>query len=133
MSFEVGDLVWLHLRKERFPSQRQSKLSPRGDGPFRIIQKINDNAYVLDLPPEYTVHATFNISDLKLYTGENLGEDDSSDLRTNPSQGGGDDTAQVSIGPITRSMARKLHHNLLQEDSSISHRIFSFVILRIEL
>ena len=29
-----GDWVWLHLRKDRFPTKRKSKLSPRGDGPF---------------------------------------------------------------------------------------------------
>nr|KYP54743.1 Retrotransposable element Tf2 [Cajanus cajan] len=32
--FEEGDWVWLHLRKERFPSQRKSKLNPSRDGPF---------------------------------------------------------------------------------------------------
>ncbi|OMO59556.1 Retrotransposon gag protein [Corchorus capsularis] len=29
--FEPGDWVWLHLRKERFPEKRKSKLLPRGD------------------------------------------------------------------------------------------------------
>ncbi|XP_071939930.1 uncharacterized protein [Coffea arabica] len=62
--FEPGDWVWLHLRKERFPKQRQSKLSPRGDGPFQVIERINDNAYRLDLPGEYTVSATFHVADL---------------------------------------------------------------------
>ncbi|CAL0335816.1 unnamed protein product [Lupinus luteus] len=33
--FEPGDLVWVYMRKERFPAQRKSKLQPRGDGPFR--------------------------------------------------------------------------------------------------
>ena len=28
MIFNVGDLVWLHLRKERFPNERKSKLLP---------------------------------------------------------------------------------------------------------
>ena len=28
--FEPGDLVWLHMRHERFPEERKSKLSPRG-------------------------------------------------------------------------------------------------------
>ncbi|XP_027184028.1 uncharacterized protein LOC113782336, partial [Coffea eugenioides] len=58
--FEPGDWVWLHLRKERFPVQRRNKLLPRGDGPFQVIKRINDNAYKLDLP------------------------DDEADLRTNP-------------------------------------------------
>jgi hypothetical protein len=45
VKFEPGDLVWLHLRKDRFPYLRKSKLMPRADGPFKIIEKINDNAY----------------------------------------------------------------------------------------
>ncbi|KAK8619587.1 hypothetical protein V6N13_135869 [Hibiscus sabdariffa] len=32
VTFEPGDWVWLHIRKERFPSQRKSKLMPREDG-----------------------------------------------------------------------------------------------------
>ncbi|XP_062094556.1 uncharacterized protein LOC133800573 [Humulus lupulus] len=32
--FDPGDWVWVHMRKERFPAQRRSKLLPRGDGPF---------------------------------------------------------------------------------------------------
>jgi len=32
--FQPGDWVWVHMRKERFPNQRKSKLKPRGDGPF---------------------------------------------------------------------------------------------------
>ena len=32
--FDVGDLVWLHLRKDRFPDLCKSKLMPRADGPF---------------------------------------------------------------------------------------------------
>jgi hypothetical protein len=30
--FEPGELVWLHLRKDRFPALRKSKLMPRADG-----------------------------------------------------------------------------------------------------
>ncbi|WVZ52327.1 hypothetical protein U9M48_003399 [Paspalum notatum var. saurae] len=61
VTFQLGDLVWLHLHKDRFPQQRKSKSSPRGDGPF----KINDNAYKLELPPEYSnVSTTFNVKDL---------------------------------------------------------------------
>ena len=42
--FKPGDWVWVHFRKERFPNQRKSKLSPRGAGPFQVVARINDNA-----------------------------------------------------------------------------------------
>jgi hypothetical protein len=29
MTFQLGDMVWVHLRKERFPEKRKSKLVPR--------------------------------------------------------------------------------------------------------
>jgi hypothetical protein len=42
----------------------------RADGPFKIPEKINDNAYKLELPSEFGVSLTFNISDLQPYMGE---------------------------------------------------------------
>jgi hypothetical protein len=69
--FDVGDLIWLHLRKDHFPNLCKSKLMPHADGPFKVLEKINDNAYKLELPTDfYTVSPTFNIADLKLYFGE---------------------------------------------------------------
>ena len=78
MIFEPGDWVWLHVRKDRFPAQRHSKLLPSEDGLFQVLERINDNAYKLDLPGEYSVSATFNVSDLSLF-------DVGDDLRKNPS------------------------------------------------
>ncbi|KAJ9536652.1 hypothetical protein OSB04_un000201 [Centaurea solstitialis] len=110
VTFEPGDWVWLHLRKERFPTQRKSKLMQRGDGPFQVLQKINDNAYKLDLPIEYNVHDVFNVSDLSHF---NVGDD----LRTNHIQERGNDGSpsndpndedplRWNIGPITRSKSK---------------------------
>jgi hypothetical protein len=68
--FEPGDLVWLDLKKDRFPELRKSKLMPRAIGPFKVLQQINENAYKLDLPKDFRVSPTFNIVDLKPYLGE---------------------------------------------------------------
>ena len=111
-------MVWLHLRKDRFPTKRKSKLGPRGDGPFQVPKRINNNAYKLDLPAEYEVHDTFNVIDLTPFVGNNE-EEEALDLRTNPFQEGGDDgrsprtSPNVSptkrrSGPTTRAMAKKI-------------------------
>ena len=55
------------MRKERFPAKRKSKLHLRGDGPFQILECINDNAYKVNLPSEYNTSATFNVSNLSLF------------------------------------------------------------------
>uniref|UniRef100_A0A2N9HGW5 Uncharacterized protein n=1 Tax=Fagus sylvatica TaxID=28930 RepID=A0A2N9HGW5_FAGSY len=118
--FEPGDWVWLHMRKERFPAKRRSKLLPRGDGPFQVLERINDNAYKLDLPGEYNVSATFNVTDLSPF-------DVGDDLRANPFQEEGNDgdqgttskdLVQVPIGPVTRARAKKFKdvlNGLIQE------------------
>jgi hypothetical protein len=38
--------------------------------PFKILAKINDNAYKLELPPKFGVSLSFNISDLQPYFRE---------------------------------------------------------------
>ncbi|RDX68176.1 hypothetical protein CR513_52860, partial [Mucuna pruriens] len=53
VTFEPRDWIWVHMRKERFTIQRNSKLKPRGDGHFQVLERINDNAYKLDLPIIY--------------------------------------------------------------------------------
>jgi hypothetical protein len=108
--FEPRDWVWVHMRKERFPAHRKTKLHPRGDGPFQILEKINDNAHKVDLPGEYKVSATFTVFDLSPF---DVGEDS----RSNPFEERGNDgnqsgpslkdPLQVPDGPITRSRAKK--------------------------
>ena len=43
---------------------------PRAAGPFKVLEKINHNAYKFELPADYGVSPTFNIADLKPYFGE---------------------------------------------------------------
>ncbi|KAH9769149.1 Endonuclease [Citrus sinensis] len=95
-------------------AQRRSKLLPRGDGPFQVVARINDNAYKLDLPGKYNMSATFNVSDLSPF---DVGEDS----RTNPfeerrndenHQGNtiktSSDPLHIHGGPITRTRAKKM-------------------------
>uniref|UniRef100_A0A2N9FWF1 Tf2-1-like SH3-like domain-containing protein n=1 Tax=Fagus sylvatica TaxID=28930 RepID=A0A2N9FWF1_FAGSY len=53
VAFKEDDLVWIHLRKERFPSKRCSKLTSRANGPCRVLQCIGENAYKIELPVKY--------------------------------------------------------------------------------
>ncbi|KAJ9170219.1 hypothetical protein P3X46_018343, partial [Hevea brasiliensis] len=93
VTFQPRDWVWVHLRKERFPSQRKSKLQPRCDGPFQVLTKINDNAYKINLPGEYNVSATFNVADLSPCV------DAGTDSRTNPFEAEGNDENQATSTP----------------------------------
>uniref|UniRef100_A0A2N9HBM8 CCHC-type domain-containing protein n=1 Tax=Fagus sylvatica TaxID=28930 RepID=A0A2N9HBM8_FAGSY len=109
--FEPGDWVWVHMRKERFPAHRKTKLHPRGDGPFQILEKINNNAYKVDLPGEYKVSATFNVSDLSPFdVGEDSWSNPFEERGNDGNQGGPSlkDPLQVPDGPITRSRAKKI-------------------------
>ena len=68
------------MRKDRFPYLRMYKPMPHAVGPYKVLAKINDNAYTLELPPDFGVSPTFNISDLKPY----MGDEDEIELRTTP-------------------------------------------------
>ena len=111
MIFKSDDWVWVHLRKEIFPDQRKSKLNLRGDGPFQVIEQINDNAYKFDLQGEYNAVSTFNVVDL---TPSDVG-DENLDLRIDLLKERGDDVNSSMIEPlhvpeepITRSKAKNI-------------------------
>ncbi|KAH0716655.1 hypothetical protein KY290_012917 [Solanum tuberosum] len=91
--FKPGDLVWVHMRKEIFPSKRKTKLDPRGSGPYKVLGRIGGNAYKLDLPGEFQVSATFNVSDLSHFDAD-------LNSRTNSLQEKGNDSIQGSSTPL---------------------------------
>jgi len=86
--------VWIHLRKERFPSKRKTKLMSRTDRPFEIPERVNDNAYKVNFFRDYGVSTTFNVADLSPY----LEDDHLANLEANSPQQGEDDGGS-SMGP----------------------------------
>jgi hypothetical protein len=122
------------LRKDWFPTLRRSKLMPRAAGPFKVLTKINDNAYILDPPAEFGVSTSFNVADLKPY----MAEDEELPSRTTSLQEGKDDEDitrnmstttpaapphQASLpslaGPITRDCARELNFVMLLKNEGL--------------
>ena len=57
------------VRSERLHPGKVSKLGSRGSGPFKVLKRIGTNAYELELPKEFGVNSTFNVSDLVPYRG----------------------------------------------------------------
>ncbi|KAK1415049.1 hypothetical protein QVD17_30819 [Tagetes erecta] len=66
--FQVGDRVMLKVSpwKGIIRFRKRGKLSPRYIGPFRIVARVGDVAYRLDLPEELSgIHPTFHVSYLR--------------------------------------------------------------------
>jgi len=73
--FEVGDLVYLRLQPYRQSSLKQKgaeKLKPRFYGPYRVIRRIGQVAYELELPQGSKIHNIFHVSCLKKALGQQV-------------------------------------------------------------
>ena len=85
----------------------KTKLHPRGDDPYQVLERINNNAYKIDLSGEFSIHSTFNVTNL---TSFDVG-DDFCDLRMSPFEEGENDkdygVPNVPTGSITQSKAKR--------------------------
>ena len=64
--FQVGDEVWLYISKERLQGEGK-KLKPIRYGPFKILEKIGNNAFKLDFPSYTQIYTVVNFENLILY------------------------------------------------------------------
>nr|GEX54183.1 putative reverse transcriptase domain-containing protein [Tanacetum cinerariifolium] len=68
MEFQVGDKVMRKVSpwKGVVRFGKRWKLNPRYVGPFKVLERVGDVAYKLDLSEELSrVHNTFHVSNLK--------------------------------------------------------------------
>jgi len=65
---------------------------PRANGPFEVLERIDDNAYKVDLPGDYGVSAIFNVADVSAYQAD----DYLADLRIKSFHQGEDDGVPLS-------------------------------------
>ncbi|RVW34633.1 Transposon Ty3-I Gag-Pol polyprotein [Vitis vinifera] len=88
---------------------RWSKLHPRGDGPFQVLERVNDNAYKLDLLGD----------DSRTNLFEKRGNDENQQAFKDP--------LHVPVGPIIKARSKKIKealNGLIQEiwaDSNATH------------
>jgi hypothetical protein len=70
LSFEIGDFIYLKVSPMRGTRRFRvkGKLAPRYVGPFKIIDRMGEVAYQLELSPQLSeVHDVFHVSQLKKF------------------------------------------------------------------
>ena len=64
--FKEGDLVLVHLWRERFPRGTYDKLKSMKFGSCKVLKKISSNAYAVELSADLQISPIFNVSDFYL-------------------------------------------------------------------
>ena len=71
-NFQVDDLVYLRLqpyKKSSLKNNGAENLKPRYSRPYKVIRKIGEVAYELELPEGSKIHNVFHVSCLKKSIG----------------------------------------------------------------
>nr|GEV69639.1 hypothetical protein [Tanacetum cinerariifolium]GEW68482.1 hypothetical protein [Tanacetum cinerariifolium] len=113
-SKEASDLA---MKIQTIHQQRRSILSPRSDDPFKVLEKVNDNVYKIDLPGN--VSTSCNVADLQPYFDP---DEPLPSLRTNSSEDGDDDRQEEEpdTSPLDSTQSQQAWVNLIQWDLMMS-------------
>ena len=60
-SFEPGDLVWLAAKDIKI-YQKSSKLGLRQLGPFKVLEKVGELDYCLEIPSQFKIHPVIHVN-----------------------------------------------------------------------
>ena len=108
--FNVGDLVLVYLRYERFPVSTYNKLRDNKYRPFPITKKINNNAYMAALHLDVSISFTFNVADLYDY---------------HPSDEPNSGNSGLSYFQVRETDVEQIAHNFLEQQghNKLQHKI----------
>jgi len=107
----------VRIRSERFPPGAVKKLHTRAARPFKVIKRINNNAYILNLPEGFGISLIFNIENLVAYKGPNFNL--SNPLLDEPTQD------LTSVGPFLPPLSYIPPYAAEQIDKIIENKIIS--------
>lgn len=84
IDFKVGDLVWGVLTKDRINPGTFNKVKARKICPLEILEKINNSAYRLRLPPHMRTADVFIVKHLVLYIASDEAENSGTNFLRTP-------------------------------------------------
>jgi hypothetical protein len=76
LQFEVGDLILVHLRKERFPRGMYNNMKMKKIGSCKVIRKFGANTYDIELLDGVRISPIFNVAYLYPYRAEEVGAEE---------------------------------------------------------
>jgi hypothetical protein len=89
LSFNVGDYVWVSTRNMKAQGDNSEKLKSKYAGPYKILRKINQVSYELQLPEvqrAHGVHPVYHVSKLRKFIPrlESFADDNGNELPPPP-------------------------------------------------